>query len=565
MRNLLLTTALVLSVAAAQGQTAVSLDKAGTLAEKISSAEKYNITELKISGPLNGTDIILLRDMAGQDQENNVSEGKLEKLDLTNATIVKGGDPYYVSYSGSKDIEYYTTDNEMSNAMFFNCGKLKSVKLPISVTAIGDSCFYKCNALEDITIPEAVKEIRSYALSYTALPRFEFAKGMTIASHVLSGCSEMTEIIIPDDVTEISEVAFSGTGITTIKLPSKLKTIGSEAFSGSMLTSLECPEDLISIKDNAFARCKQLAEVKFNSKLEEIGKSAFSYCSFTEADVPNSVKTMGGAFGVCEKLTKVHLPEGLTTIEGSMFTRCPKLEEVNIPEGVTSIGSMAFQNNSSLKDLKLPEGLTTIGKSAFKGCSNFTEIKLPSTVESIGISCFDGCENATTIQLSPALKEIPRDAFGFCSSVTEIDIPEGVETIGDMAFMYCESITKLTLPSTLTSMSSSVFGGEEALEEIYCNAVTPPTCGRSVFADVPEDCVLYVPKGSKDAYANADTWSDFTNIKENGTTGINNSLKNTGNTYETERYNIAGQSVGRSYNGLQIIKYSDGRSVKVTK
>ena len=50
-----------------QAQTVVSLDKAGTLSKKISSAEKYEITNLKISGPLNGTDFILLRDMAGMD------------------------------------------------------------------------------------------------------------------------------------------------------------------------------------------------------------------------------------------------------------------------------------------------------------------------------------------------------------------------------------------------------------------------------------------------------------------------------------------------------------------
>ena len=71
MIKLLLSAALVLSAVSAQGQTVISLDKSGTLSEKISNADKYNITSLKISGPLNGTDFILLRDMAGLDQDNN--------------------------------------------------------------------------------------------------------------------------------------------------------------------------------------------------------------------------------------------------------------------------------------------------------------------------------------------------------------------------------------------------------------------------------------------------------------------------------------------------------------
>lgn len=158
MTKLFFTTALAMSALCLQAQTVVSLDKAGTLSEKISSAEKYEITNLKISGPLNGTDFILLRDMAGMDQENNKSNGTLETLDLTDASIVKGGEPYYVSYGGNADTEYYTSDNEMGHAMFIKCAALKDVKLPTTVTAIGDSCFLECKALSNLDIPASLKK-----------------------------------------------------------------------------------------------------------------------------------------------------------------------------------------------------------------------------------------------------------------------------------------------------------------------------------------------------------------------------------------------------------------------
>ena len=565
MIKLLLSAALVLSAVSAQGQTVISLDKSGTLSEKISNADKYNITSLKISGPLNGTDFILLRDMAGLDQDNNVSEGKLENLDLSDASIVKGGEPYYVSYKGSENVEYYTTDNEMSNAMFFKCGKLKEIKMPATVTAIGDSCFYKCASLQDITIPNSVKEIRSYAFAETALPKFDFPEGVAISKYVLSGCSSVKEITVPSDATEIPDEAFSGTGITEIQLPSSLVCIGSGAFSGSTLTNFTCPDALKSIKDDAFSLCEYLAVVKFNSKLEEIGKSAFYSCALTEVNVPNSVKTLGGAFSLCKNLVKAHIPDGLTEISSSLFDRCEKLTEVNIPENITRIGELAFQNNARLANVKLPETLTEIDHGAFKGCEAFTEIKLPSKLTTIGKECFNGCEGATIIDLSPAMKEIPHGAFGFCTSVNELDVPEGVESIGNIAFVYCENMTKLTLPSTLNTLQNSSFASNENLAEIYCYAVTPPTCGRGAFSGVPtEDCILYVPKGSKDAYAVADTWSEFTTIKEVGTTNISGDLAEK-DKFEVARYNSLGQLVDNESKGIMILRYSDGTSVKVLK
>ena len=67
----------------AQAKT-IEVNPAGTLSQHLSSEETQTITELIISGSLNGTDIALIRTTAGN----------LERLDLTNATIVEGGTPY---------------------------------------------------------------------------------------------------------------------------------------------------------------------------------------------------------------------------------------------------------------------------------------------------------------------------------------------------------------------------------------------------------------------------------------------------------------------------------------
>ncbi len=54
-----------------------------------------------------------------------------------------------------------------------------------------------------------------------------------------------------------------------------------------------------------------------------------------------------------------------------------------------------------------------------------------------------------------------------------------------------------------------------ALSALYSFNTTAPSVESTTFSSVPTStCVLYVPTGSKEAYASADYWSDFTNIVE---------------------------------------------------
>ena len=77
-------------------QVEVTLTEAGTLPDEIASDQKYSITSLKVSGPINGTDVRYLREMAGAvAYKGEGTDGKLVNLDLTGANIVEGGDYYY--------------------------------------------------------------------------------------------------------------------------------------------------------------------------------------------------------------------------------------------------------------------------------------------------------------------------------------------------------------------------------------------------------------------------------------------------------------------------------------
>ena len=76
-------------------QITIELERAGTLPDRIASSEKYQITNLKIIGEINGTDLKMIREMAGSNFGGYSTDGKLSVLDLSEAKIVEGGDCYY--------------------------------------------------------------------------------------------------------------------------------------------------------------------------------------------------------------------------------------------------------------------------------------------------------------------------------------------------------------------------------------------------------------------------------------------------------------------------------------
>ena len=107
-------------------QITIKLDKAGTLPNMISESKKYLITNLKIVGEMNGTDLKFIREMAGCDYNKNKTDGKLSILDLYDAKIVEGG-AAYISYYGK---DKYTSNDELGDYAFSDCSGLTSLTIP---------------------------------------------------------------------------------------------------------------------------------------------------------------------------------------------------------------------------------------------------------------------------------------------------------------------------------------------------------------------------------------------------------------------------------------------------
>lgn len=124
-------------------QITIQLEKAGTLPDRIGSRRKYKITNLKIIGEINGTDLRMIREMAG----GNSTDGKLSVLDLSGAKIVEGGEYYYYH-----NYNYYTSNDIIGSYAFCGCSGLTSLTLPAGITSIDYEAFLGCSGLTSIYV-----------------------------------------------------------------------------------------------------------------------------------------------------------------------------------------------------------------------------------------------------------------------------------------------------------------------------------------------------------------------------------------------------------------------------
>lgn len=185
-------------------QLEVTTTEPGTLASLISENDKWNTTELKVSGPINAIDIRTLREMAGSDYYGEPTEGKLQKLDMTDVEIIG-----YDESTPSVDQSYFcdtmqgfvyliAEDNKFYGFFFTECDALKELTLPVRAFYEGSREWPEM--LEKISVPEENPYL-------TVLDNILYSKDLKTLYYCPSG-SPQTTIRTPDATEIIYKYAF---------------------------------------------------------------------------------------------------------------------------------------------------------------------------------------------------------------------------------------------------------------------------------------------------------------------------------------------------------------------
>lgn len=223
----------------------------------------------------------------------------------------------------------------------------------------------------------------------------------------MSTCYNLSEIYIPDSVTNIEKgvfpmgnlekiyvaennqnyksidgVLFSKDGKTLIRYPAKFVNNYEECINYVV------PDSVNVIEEEAFDSCVQIKDVKISSNVTSIGRKAFARCSnLRMIDMPDSVKTIGDeCFFDCVNLYDIKRLGSITELGRHTFYKCgcdvqdvDNLNEtVVIPDIVTSIGERVFEL-SVVGTIVIPTSVTSIGSCAFSRCGYLKTIKFKGT------------------------------------------------------------------------------------------------------------------------------------------------------------------------------------------
>ena len=118
-------------------------------------------------------------------------------------------------------------------------------------------------------------------------------------------------------------------------------------------------------------------------------------------------------------------------------------------------------------------------------------------------------DNTVSAEITTACMVIGKYAFQDCYSLTSVTIHDTVTSIGGWAFDNCSDLTSVTIPDSVTSISQQAFYRCLGLTGITVEATTPPTLeDETVFLNT-NNCPIYVPCASINAYKAAEWWSDY--------------------------------------------------------
>ena len=244
------------------------------------------------------------------------------------------------------------------------------------------------------------------------------------------------------------------------------------------------------------------------------------YIRFADKAVQDiCVANWGDGIGITEAQIAAVTTLGAKFKGNTEITSFNELEKFT---GVTKLGTQewndylsTFKGCTNLKSVILPDSVKQINYQVFYGCSSLSFVNLENqNIESIWVAAFMNCTSLSVEVDLPNLKSIGNTSSFAKSGITKVKNLGKITSIGggwganEGVFYGCASLSFVRLPNTLTSIGVQAFYNCSSLTTFIVEAETPPTLDSSALSNT-NNCPIYVPDASVDAYKNASGWSSF--------------------------------------------------------
>ena len=283
---------------------AITIPNSVTNIGKGAFADCSGLTEIKVgvNNPVyhaNGNCLI-------QTNNKTVVAGFKTSVIPADGSVTRIGDYAFYKCTGITGVTIPVGVTHIGDYAFYDCSGLTSISIPSSVTSIGRQAFRGCTSLtgvhiSDLTAWLAISFEHDYQSDYWCIYGYDesadigwvedsfiaiWENPLWYAHHLYLNGEEVTDLLIPDGVTQISARAFAGcSGLTSVTIPDSVTSIENDAFSCcSGIESISIPDSVTRIGAGAFYENNALSYVFFNGSEEAWNgiDISLSFCYDTE-------------------------------------------------------------------------------------------------------------------------------------------------------------------------------------------------------------------------------------------------------------------------------------------
>lgn len=515
----------------------------------------------------------------------------------------------------------------LENPAFKNCLNINVLEFGSDVISVPKYLMVEAAYLDKIQFGENIRNIGDYAFySHPEIKEILLSNSLQkVGKHSFENCNGIVDLILPDDVVSLDEYAFAGCkSLKNIKFPKSLQIIYKSAFEScekiNQIDFSNC--NLLEIGESAFYNCSDVKKLCFSQILTKIGDESFGKnVKLQSISIPESVISIGfGAFEECSSLLDVTCYNCKAKIGKKAFYGTSSLTKIDLGNNISSIGEEAFKE-SNIESITIPNSVSVIYPDVFDSnlksliiADGDNPIKFEMNQHKSVYSTYSSYDSAYpyytshyityyTGKIAPNVNELylgrnidyGPSAF-YNSTQTEIYCPLPptlkVLTLGlgfnkitkgfklESNVAYYKNQTDYNRGSKsyakCTKIKASIV--TDSIEEIRIINIEPPIpytdwIGNSytypnntnLFSDTQYKKVkLCVPVGYVDKFKKADVWENFWCIEGfDAGTGIQETVIEEKEKVEIGIYDLNGRRVSEDYDGIIIIRYSDGSTRKL--
>ena len=399
--------------------------------------------------------------------------------------------------------------------------------VPVTITNIAKEAFKGCTGITSLTL---TAESLSQFCQSTTNPSL-YAAGLTMPRKVVIAGQEVTDLVVPVTLTDITPNAFQGCdGITSLTLtaddfeqacrsttnaslhaagltmPRKLMVAGQE------ITDLVIPPTVDYLAEDALKGCTGITSLVLSANsIEEYCSSSANKALYAAGiELPRKLLIAG------QMVTDLVIPASVSYIAPDAFKGCTTIRSIEwnaiscnsshpfasishnitsftIGHGVRLLPEGLCSNMIQLTSVVIPSSVTSIGKTAFYGCKGLTSIVIPMGVTAIETRTFANCSSLATVEIPATVTSIDNGAFYECHSLAEVKLPSSVRYIGERAFYNCASIQSVNIPGYVSQIKSEAFKGCSSMTHVKI-AKGVSSIGESAFEGCHNLKSIHLPK-----------------------------------------------------------------------